>query len=338
MWWLGDSFSRVQFGHKPLPEAVSDKLTEAGVGKVAAVDYIDLQGSPKSLFALAAARAKEGKPVPKVIVVECVERNVYANFGANAVFNYGDVAPWNEGKGLGSKVKRIRRRAFLEAPGTVDFKLRRFPPVAEIRELTDTWRYALYRDRHPDAKVWRRPMIKAYDGTIQPLPAMAKVADHLLYSPDSVVVGVGPDFAPENAALMKNLRQLDSLAWTFGARLLFVMPPNRNSQWVDGFNIRYDGFFDRFLLNGIQFVNLEDHFSKIRRRNLNGVPEEIFWRTDSHWNGKAHAAASEAIAEKLIRMIKKPKPFLPDDHRRLRVVPRGFRKYVLSVPPPLEIK
>ena len=338
VWWLGDSFSRVQFGHKPLPEAVSDKLTEAGVGKVAAVDYIDLQGSPKSLFALAAARAKEGKPAPKVIVVECVERNVYVNFGANAVFDYGDVAPWNEGKGLGSKVKRIRRRAFLEAPGTVDFKLRRFPPVAEIRELTDTWRYALYRDRHPDAKVWRRPMIKAYDGTIQPLPAMAKVADHLLYSPDSVVVGVGPDFAPENAALMKNLRQLDSLAWTFGARLLFVMPPNRNSQWVDGFIIRYDGFFDRFLLNGIQFVNLEDHFSKIRRRNLNGVPEEIFWRTDSHWNGKAHAAASEAIAEKLIRMIKKPEPFLPDDHRRLRVVPRGFRKYTESVPPPLEIK
>ena len=181
-------------------------------------------------------------------------------------------------------------------------------------------------------------MIKAYDGTIQPLPAMAKVADHLLYSPDSVVVGVGPDFAPENAALMKNLRQLDSLAWTFGARLLFVMPPNRNSQWVDGFIIRYDGFFDRFLLNGIRFVNLEDHFSKIRRRNLKGVPEEIFWRTDSHWNGKAHTAASEAIAEKLIRMIKKPEPFLPDDHRRLRVVPRMFRTYVQSVLPPLELK
>ena len=313
VWWLGDSFSRVQFGHKPLPEAVSDKLTEAGVGKVAAVDYIDLQGSPKSLFALAAARAKEGKPVPKVIVVECVERNVYANFGANAVFNYGDVAPWIEGKGLGSKVKRIRRRAFLEAPGTVDFKLRRFPPVAEIRELTDTWRYALYRDRHPDAKVWRRPMIKAYDGTIQPLPAMAKVADHLLYSPDSVVVGVGPDFAPENAALMKNLRQLDSLAWTFGARLLFVMPPNRNLFWRNDVNEwlllaglpqaspdakHYFDFYDMLDSAGIENVDLTVPFFKARKAG-----KDIFWKTDSHWNGNAHEIASDSIAAKLSIML-----------------------------------
>ena len=42
VWWLGDSFSRVQFGHKPLPEEVSDKLSAERIGKVAAVDYIDL--------------------------------------------------------------------------------------------------------------------------------------------------------------------------------------------------------------------------------------------------------------------------------------------------------
>lgn len=328
VWWLGDSFSRVQFGHKPLPEEVSDKLTAAGIGKVAAVDYIDMQGSPKSLFALAAARAKEGKPVPKVIVVECVERNVYANFGANTAFNYGDVAPWNEGKGVASKIKRIRRRAFLEAPGTVDFKLRRFPPVAEIRELTDTWRYALYGDRHSDAKVWRRPMIKAYDGTIQPLPAMAKVADHLVYAPDSVGVGTNSTFAAENTALIKNLRNLDSLAWTFGARLLFVMPPNRNHQWGEGYYILYDNFHDMLSVNNIISINLEGPFTKLRGKNFREPPGEIYWRTDSHWNGKAHAAASEAITKKLIRMIKKPEPFLPNDHLHGRLHWPFHRKFL----------
>ena len=302
VWWLGDSFSRVQFGHKPLPEAVSDKLTEAGVGKVAAVDYIDLQGSPKKLFALAAARAKEGKFVPKVIVVECVERNVYANFGANAVFDYGDVAPWNEGKGLGSKVKRIRRRAFLEAPGTVDFKLRRFPPTAALRELTDTWRYSLYKDTHPGADEGWAGVGVYHDA--KPFLAFAEdTAGVLIYNKNS----------EEYKAVVEHLKGLDSLAKTFGARLLFVMPPNRNLFWRNDVNEwlllaglpqaspdarHYFDFYDMLDSAGIENVDLTVPFFKARKAG-----KDIFWKTDSHWNGNAHEIASDSIAAKLSIML-----------------------------------
>lgn len=302
VWWLGDSFSRVQFGHKPLPEAVSDKLTEAGVGRVAAVDYIDLQGSPKSLFALAAARAKEGKFVPKVIVVECVERNVYANFGANAVFDYGDVAPWNEGEGLGSKVKRIRRRAFLEAPGTVDFKLRRFPPTAALRELTDTWRYSLYKDTHPGADEGWAGVGVYHDA--KPFLAFAEdTAGVLIYNKNS----------EEYKAVVEHLKGLDSLAKTFGARLLFVMPPNRNLFWRNDVNEwlllaglpqaspdarHYFDFYDMLDSAGIENVDLTVPFFKARKAG-----KDIFWKTDSHWNGNAHEIASDWIATKLSLML-----------------------------------
>jgi len=302
VWWLGDSFSRVQFGHKPLPEAVSDKLTEAGVGKVAAVDYIDLQGSPKKLFALAAARAKEGKFVPKVIVVECVERNVYANFGANTIFDYGDVAPWNEGKGLGSKVKRIRRRAFLEAPGTVDFKLRRFPPTAAVRELTDTWRYSLYKDTHPGAdEGWIG--VGSYRETNPFLAFAEDTAGVLLYNKNS----------EEYKAVVEHLKDLDSLAKTFGARLLFVMAPNRNLFWRNDVNEwlllaglpqaspdakHYFDFYDMLDSAGIENVDLTVPFFKARKAG-----KDIFWKTDSHWNGNAHEIASDSIAAKLSIML-----------------------------------
>ena len=311
VWWLGDSFSRVQFGHKPLPEEVSDKLSAAGIGKVAAVDYIDLQGSPKSLFALAAARAKEGMPVPKVIVVECVERNVYENFGAHAAFDYGNVAPWDEGKGLGSKVKRIRRRAFLEAPGTVDFKLRRFPPVAGIRKLTDTWRYSLYKDTHPSATVWRRPllapMLKQFDangGFIKPSSEISEVTDLLVYAPDSVRIIMDSTMSVENSAVLKTLRSLDSLAWTFGARLLFVMPPNRNRQRGVRVNM-FDNYFNKILaFRDIKHVDLLQPFAKAHKRK-----QQLYWKTDSHWNGNAHRIASNAIADKLMEMIRNPEPY-----------------------------
>lgn len=302
VWWLGDSFSRVQFGHKPLPEAVSDKLTEAGVGRVAAVDYIDLQGSPKKLFALAAARAKEGKFVPKVIVVECVERNVYANFGANTIFDYGDVAPWNEGKGLGSKVKRIRRRAFLEAPGTVDFKLRRFPPTAAVRELTDTWRYSLYKDTHPGAdEGWIG--VGSYRETNPFLAFAEDTAGVLLYNKNS----------EEYKAVVEHLKDLDSLAKTFGARLLFVMAPNRNLFWRNDVNEwlllaglpqaspdakHYFDFYDMLDSAGIENVDLTVPFFKARKAG-----KDIFWKTDSHWNGNAHEIASDSIAAKLSIML-----------------------------------
>ena len=304
VWWLGDSFSRVQFGHKPLPEEVSDLLSITGMGKVAAVDYIDLQGSPKKLFALAAARAKEGKPVPKVIVVECVERNVYANFGANTVFDYGDVAPWNEGKGLGSKVKRIRRRAFLEAPGTVDFKLRRFPPTAALRELSDTWRYSLYKDTHPGAE----------EGWIG-VGAYYDVKPFLEFTEDTAGVLLDNKISEEYEAVANRLKGLDSLAKSFGARLLFVMAPNRNLFWRNDVNEwlllaglplvspdakHYFDFYDMLDSAGIENVDLTVPFFKARK-----IGWDVFWRTDSHWNGIAHRIASGLIARKLLGMLSK---------------------------------
>ena len=304
VWWLGDSFSRVQFGHKPLPEEVSDLLSITGMGKVAAVDYIDLQGSPKKLFALAAARAKEGKPVPKVIVVECVERNVYANFGANTVFDYGDVAPWNEGKGLGSKVKRIRRRAFLEAPGTVDFKLRRFPPTTALRELSDTWRYSLYKDTHPGAE----------EGWIG-VGAYYDVKPFLEFTEDTAGVLLDNKISEEYEAVANRLKGLDSLAKSFGARLLFVMAPNRNLFWRNDVNEwlllaglplvspdakHYFDFYDMLDSAGIENVDLTVPFFKARK-----IGWDVFWRTDSHWNGIAHRIASGLIARKLLGMLSK---------------------------------
>lgn len=320
VWWIGDSFSRVQFGHRPLPEEVSELLSEfasareiLGDGanvprermRVSAVDYIDLQGSPKMLFALAAARAAAGLPTPKVIVLECVERNVYANLGVNAVFDYGNVAPWNEGRGLSSKIKRIRRRAFMEATGTVDFKLRRFPPVAAIRKLTDTWRYDLYGDTHPGAQAY--------------VQKASGVGDwHFVYMADSAGVLLDHKVDAEYEAVAKNLRNLDSLAQTFGARLLFVMPPNRELMWeknlgdlflrntlplpscgLDQMGCRhYFDFYDMLDSADIPNVDLSKEFFDLR---MAGV--DLYWKTDSHWNGNAHQAASRMIAAKIREML-----------------------------------
>lgn len=314
VWWIGDSFSRVQFGHKPLPEEVSDLLMEAAIQdsimgvdakvprermRVSAVDYIDLQGSPKMLFALAAARAAAGLPAPKVIVLECVERNVYVNLGVNAVFDYGDVAPWNEGRGLGSKIKRIRRRAFMEATGTVDFKLRRFPPVAAIRELTDTWRYNLFDDMHPGATGYAKTAEGAKRG-------------HLDYTADTAGVLLNWKIDAEYQAIARNLKNLDSLAQSFGARLLFVMPPNRNLMWdndVRDLFVRlalpipegkehYFDFYDVLDSADVPNVDLTKPLFELRHAGV-----DVYWRTDSHWNGNAHVAASREITAKICELL-----------------------------------
>ena len=282
VWWLGDSFSRVQFGHKPLPEEVSDMLSVAGLGKVAAVDYIDIQGSPKKLFALAAARAAAKRPFPKVIVLECVERNFFVNLGQHTIFDYGNVAPWDEGRGTSSTVKRLRRRAFLEAPGTVDFKLRRFPPVAAIRKWNDTWRYALYGDEHPGA------------------PAFKGARPRLVFSEDVAGLIRESETESEYGAVLKNLANLDSLAKTFGARLLFVMPPNRENMWTPGAGYpQYERLYAMLDSAGIENVNLVPPFLAA----IN-VGEDVYWKTDSHWNGRAHRIASDLITRKLQEMLR----------------------------------
>ena len=282
VWWIGDSFSRVQFGHKPLPEEVSDILSNNGIGKVAAVDYIDLQGSPKMLFALGKARADAALPFPKIIVLECVERNIYDNLGVNAVFDYGEVAPWNEGHGIASKVKHVRRKAFLEATGMVDFKLRRFAPAAAIRKANDTWRYALYRDEHPGAPTRNGKPLR------------------LGFSEDSAGVIMQPRMDAEYSAVLKNLSGLDSLAKSFGARLLFVMPPNRELMWERGVRYpQYDRLYGMLDSAGIENVNLVVPF-----QNAMSAGKEVYWKTDSHWNGNAHRIASELIANKLRKMLR----------------------------------
>ncbi len=298
VWWLGDSFSRVQFGHKPLPEEVSDVLSAENFGKVSAVDYVDLQGSPKSLFALAAARAAAGLSVPKVIVIECVERNVAANFGAETTFNYGDVAPWNQGRGLASKVKKIRRSWFMEAPGMIDFKLRRFPLTAAVRKVTDTWRHDLLGDEHINASVFH---------------------GSLLFGEDENFGGFGRnatefDILPEQQSqkVVETLASLDALAQTFGSKILFVMPPNRSFFFY--YADRYTYGIDDLNRDSVKY-NLYDALDSAHVHNVNlykpfvkAMTEDstlnLYWKTDSHWNGFAHKIATKAISEKLKEMLK----------------------------------
>ena len=313
VWWIGDSFSRVQFGHRPLPEEVDSLLGKftlqesplasegemRGRLRVSFVDYIDLQGSPKMLLALAAAREKAGLSVPKVIVIECVERNVYANLGEKSVFDYGDVPPWDEGRGLGSKIKRIRRRAFMEAPLAVDFKMRRFPPVATVRKWSDTWRYSLYGDMHP--------------GAIADVEHVKdSVVNRLAFAQDAAGVLLDWKNEVEYEAIARNLKNLDSFAQSFGARILFVMPPNRELVWAGGVDemslehtrpnpqgkTHYFDFYDMLDSAGVPSVDLTIPFLDLRRAGV-----ELYWRTDSHWNANAHAVAAREISLKIRELL-----------------------------------
>ena len=65
VWWLGDSFSRVQFGHKPLPEEVSDKLSAAGIGKVSAVDTLTCRAPRNRSLRLPPPARRKGSPLRK---------------------------------------------------------------------------------------------------------------------------------------------------------------------------------------------------------------------------------------------------------------------------------
>lgn len=298
VWWLGDSFSRVQFGHKPLPEEVGEELSAAGLGKISAIDYVDLQGSPKSLIALAQAHAATGRNVPKVIVVETVERNVVNNFGKDAPFDYGNVAPWNEGRGVGSVVKKFRRRAFLEAPGAVDFKLRRFPPTAAISEVLDTWRYDMFDDEHPNVYAGNG-ILDFADDSIHGWFAARGEKKFYVISPDEIPSVVG------------TLSSLDSLAKTFGSKLLFVMPPNRTFMFMYGNRYMYGMedlnsdsvryvFYDALDSARVNYVNLYKPFVKAIAADST---LELYWKTDTHWNGNAHRIAAKVIVKKLKELL-----------------------------------
>ena len=130
-------------------------------------------------------------------------------------------------------------------------------------------------------------------------PGTADAADHLVYSADSVEVKMDSAMAEENATVVKTLRNLDSLAMSFGARLLFVMPPNRNNLWGDANNEAAIRFNEMLASGNINSVDLAHLFAEVRK-----VKQQIYWKTDSHWNGFAHRIASDAIADKLLEMIR----------------------------------
>ena len=104
----------------------------------------------------------------------------------------------------------------------------------------------------------------------------------------------------EYGAVLKNLANLDSLAKTFGARLLFVMPPNRENMWTPGAVYpQYERLYAMLDSAGIENVNLVSPFLAAINAG-----EAVYWKTDSHWNGRAHRIASDLVSRKLQEMLR----------------------------------
>lgn len=263
VWWIGDSFSLVQFGHKPFPEQFSEKYKVPVF--FSHINNFKAQGGQ----VLEQLKELPQEKRPKILLIECVERNLpeLALFlNIEGVANRSFVPPI---------LILLRDRLFISATSSVDFTWRRFLPVSYARTFLDTYRYKWYGDHHPLA-----------------IPHKENGLSYLEFVDD--------DFKNYESASIGNMVQVFSsfskAAKELGVNVLWVIPPNRN--YFFQYKNKED-FFARSLFQEMQKANLnyiDLHTPLFKARDAG---ESLYWKTDSHWNEKAVEISVEALEKVL---------------------------------------
>lgn len=264
VWWIGDSFSVVQFGHKPFPEQFSEKY------KVPVFFSHFNNFKAQGIQVLEQLKALPQEKRPKVLLIECVERNL----PELASFLNIEGAAWRSF--VPPVLNLLRDRLFISATSSVDFTWRRFLPVSYVRTFLDTYRYKWYGDSHPLA-----------------IPHKENGLSYLEFADD--------DFKNYESASIGNMVQVFSsfskAAKELGVNVLWVIPPNRN--YFYGQKKKDDNFirslYQAMKSANLLYVNLHEPLFKARD---NG--KTLFWKTDTHWNEKAVKISVEAL-EKVVQ-------------------------------------
>lgn len=264
VWWIGDSFSVVQFGHKPFPEQFSEKY------KVPVFFSHFNNFKAQGIQVLEQLKALPQEKRPKVLLIECVERNL----PELASFLNIEGAAWRSF--VPPVLNLLRDRLFISATSSVDFTWRRFLPVSYVRTFLDTYRYEWYGDHHPLA-------IPHQEGEFRYIEFASDSFEN--YESTSV------------ASLVSKFTSFSVAAKELGIQVVWVIPPNRN--YFFQYKNKED-FFARSLFQEMQKANLnyiDLHTPLFKARDAG---ESLYWKTDSHWNEKAVEISVEAL-EKVVQ-------------------------------------
>lgn len=267
VWWIGDSFSVVQFGHKPFPERYSEKY-----GIPLWFSHYNHFGA-RGLELLEKLKELPSSKRPKVLLLECVERNLYDLSGfLNVKGNFGvSLFP--------SSLALIRERFFISATPSIDFNWRRFLPVSFIRKHLDTYRYEIYGDHHPLAT-----------------PQTFESYRYLEFADDNFENYESSDIE----SMVQIFSEFSAEVEKLGVQVVFAFPPNRN------YFYRFKNREDKFALalysamdkHGLNYVNLHEVLFKEREKGVN-----LYWNTDSHWNSKAVEVSVDALHHEINKIL-----------------------------------
>lgn len=263
VWWIGDSFSLVQFGHKPFPEHFSEKY------KIPV--FFSHFNNFKAQGAQVLEQLKElpQEKRPKVLLFECVERNV------PECASFVNVERTTKRSFVPPILNLLRYRLFISATSSIDFTWRRFLPVSYARTFLDTYRYKWYGDHHPLA-------IPRQEGKLRYIEFASDSFEN--YESTSV------------ASLVSKFTSFSVAAKELGIQVVWVIPPNRN--YFFQYKNKED-FFARSLFQEMQKANLnyiDLHTPLFKARDAG---ESLYWKTDSHWNEKAVKISVEALEKVL---------------------------------------
>lgn len=267
VWWIGDSFSVVQFGHKPFPEQFSEKYKVP----VFFSHYNDFKA--QGIQVLEQLKALPQEKRPKVLLIECVERNL----PELASFLNIEGAAWRSF--VPPVLNLLRDRLFISATSSVDFTWRRFLPVSYVRTFLDTYRYKWYGDSHPLA-----------------IPHQENGLSYLEFADD--------DFknyeSTSVASLVSKFISFSVAAKELGIQVVWVIPPNRN--YFYGQKKKDDNFirslYQAMKSANLLYVNLHEPLFKARD---NG--KSLFWKTDTHWNAFAVELSVEALHSEISKIL-----------------------------------
>lgn len=266
VWWIGDSFSKVQFGHKPFPEKFSEKYGTS----VAFFEFLDFPGRGSEILNTIKNTSKEKRP--KAIVVECVERNIPTLSVFLTLSDYKKQNSWTK------KFSKIRDKYFIAATPTVDFMFRRTSPVPFIRNHLDSYRYKIYGDHHPLA-----------------VPHHKDSEYYFEYAEDSFEKYEGSDISE----IQENFLTFSNASKELGVKVIFVFPPNRNYffQSKSRKDVYIENLFYAMDKDNLIYVDLHTPLYKAR-----DAGEKLYWNTDTHWNEKAVEISVNALYETFLKI------------------------------------
>ena len=149
--------------------------------------------------------------------------------------------------------------------------------------------------------LWSAFCVKLF-GT-SPVSGVTAGSDGWLYFTDTLSDYTGAEVSEEEiAAMAKNLSLMQEYLAEQGIDFVFAAAPNKNTLYPEHMPPRYANDHESSALSRLQplltrsGVNTADLVSA-----FSGAEETLYYRTDSHWNGKGAALAADTILAALDR-------------------------------------